>query len=294
MRDGLDRRGVLAGLGGLAATGACARGPAPLALDLSELEARHGGRLGLAARTSRGETAAWRGEERFGYCSTFKLFLAAATLERVRDGQERLDRPVPILESDMTEHAPVTAPAVGGTLTVEELCRGIIDLSDNPGANILIRELGGLDAWRDWHRRISDTVTSVDRLEPELNLPDGDKDTTTPNQTVANLSIVHGAAAVRLPGALRRMLFNWLIETPTGPGRLKAAAPEGWRVGHKTGTSAALTNDIGFLWPPEGAPVRIAAYFAAPPAAGPAQRDAVIADAARLALKALGYDGAGS
>src|SRR5690606_13586398 len=107
------RRALLMAAGALGVAG-CAGGTSPavpavvvLDLDLSALEARHGGRLGVAVSMP-GKQAAWRGDERFIYCSTFKLNLAAATLLRVQAGQERLDRPVPITAADMVSHAPTT------------------------------------------------------------------------------------------------------------------------------------------------------------------------------------------
>ncbi len=294
-----DRRSVLTGLGALA-LGGC--GPAPSspasevrqtpgawALDLSGLEAANGGRIGLHARDR--NSVSWREHDRFNYCSTFKLFLAAATLERVERGQERLDRAIPVTAADMTFHAPVTQPAIGSTLTIEQLCKGTVEVSDNPAANILIREMGGLDAWRGWYRSMGDQVTTVDRLEPAMNRPDGDKDTTTPAQAVSNLIRVFDADNVSRPRPEIAILLNvWLNNSPTGPGRIKAGIPAGWTVAHKTGTGGrGQTNDIGVIQPPSGDPIHIAVYYDAPAALPASRRDAVIAEATRLGLKALGH-----
>jgi beta-lactamase class A len=287
-----DRRAFLAGL---CAAGAVGMRPDPglaaasTGLDLTALEARHGGRLGFMAESD-GARVGWRADERFAYCSTFKLFLAAATLGRVQRGQERLDRPIPITKADMVAHAPVTEPAVGSTLTVQELCRAIVDISDNPAANILIREMGGLAAWQAWYRSIGDAVTRVDRAETELNsaLPGDDRDTTTPQQYVRNLG--HVLRAEYLSDRHRALLEGWLIETPTSPGRIKAGVPAGTRVGHKTGTGARNSfNDIGIVWPRSGAPILVAAFFTGARDAGPKEIDAVLAEATRLGLKALGH-----
>lgn len=293
MTRGADRRSVLTGL---AALGAAGCGPAPAVdehqpgqewpLDLSALEQRHGGRIGLCAANT--DRVWWRGLERFNYCSTFKLFLAAATLERVRKGEERLDRAIAVTAADMINHAPVTRPAVGSTLTIEQLCKGTVEVSDNPAANILIRELGGLDALRVWYRSIGDTDTTVDRLEPMLNRRDGDKDSITPAQAVANLDRILFGDAPLLVGAQHDLLLGWLKASPTGPGRIKAGAPAGWSVAHKTGTGGTgQTNDIGVLYPPTGQVVGIAVYYDAPSTLADATRDAVIAEATRLALAAL-------
>ena len=186
--SGADRRAVLTGLAAAGLMGCSVRkeatAPIPAApevFDLSALERDHGGRLGFAARdTGTGRTLAWRGEERFVYCSTFKMYLAAATLIRVQNGQENLDRQVPITRADMINHAPVTEPAIGSTLSVEQLMKGTVEVSDNPAANILLKAMGGLEAMQAFYRSIGDTTTRVDRFEPEMNRLDGDKDTIQP------------------------------------------------------------------------------------------------------------------
>ena len=285
----MKRRSVIAGFGalGLAGCGLSVRFDRPF--DLSDLEQRENVRLGLAVRQG-ADQMSWRATERFTYCSTFKLFLAAATLERVARGEERLDRAVPITSDDMISHAPVTGPAVGETLTIEALCQSTVELSDNPAANILIREMGGLDSWRNWYRSIGDSVTRVDRLEPELNLVDGERDTTTPDQAVANMARLLAPGQTRLTPAHQALLEGWLKDSPTGPNRIKAGAPDGWRVGHKTGTSSqGPINDIGVIWSPEGAPIFVSAYYEGPPAEDFTAGEAIIAQATRRALEALGH-----
>ncbi|MGH7026482.1 class A beta-lactamase [Brevundimonas sp.] len=288
-----DRRTVLLGAGALTLA-ACGEAleirsdPGAWEVDLRQLEVQHGGRIGLHAMGD--DMVSWRADERFTYCSTFKLFLAAATLERAQNGEERLDRAIPITFADMISHAPVTEPAVGRTLTIRDLCKATVEVSDNPAANILIREMGGLEAWKAWYPSIGDAVTRVDRLEPQLNQTGDERDTTTPAQTVANLWTV----LTKRPGLLnddhRTMLEQWLFDSPTGLGRIKAGVPAGWRVAHKTGTSGdGLANDIGVIYPPSGEPIRIAVYYAGTADQTDAQREAVIAEATRLALKALGH-----
>lgn len=297
MNRGADRRTVLAGAGALMLTAACSRTPdAPEAevphLSLSVLEQQAGGRIGVAALDlASGRRALWRAQERFAFCSTFKLFLAAATLERVGRGEERLDRAVPVTRADMIPHAPITEKAVGRTLTIGQLCQAIVEVSDNPAANILIREMGGLPAWRDWVKALGDSTTTISRLEPDLNsaLPNDPRDTALPEQTLGNLrEVLFGN---RLTAEHAQMLEGWLIASPTGPGRIKAAAPEGWRVAHKTGTgSNGPTNDIGVLWPVSGSPILMVVYYHGIEASTPEQRDAVVAEATRQALKVLGHD----
>lgn len=295
-----DRRTILLGAGALGLTAGCAAevpSKVDQALDLSGLEARHGGRLGFVLQGPHGRLL-WRADERFTYCSTFKLFLAAATLQRVARGEERLDRAIPITAADMISHAPVTEPAVGSSLTIQKLCEAAVTVSDNPAANILIREMGGLDAWRMWYRAIGDQVTRVDRWEPHLNIVGDDMDTTTPAQTAHNLAWLQPEVFKPMTSTPHMIMWGG---SPAGAGRIRAALdPQDWALLHKTGTGGSgPTNDIGYLvpkWDGKAAAssavhtaMPIAVYYEATSESTPEQRDAVIADATRLALKALGH-----
>lgn len=142
---------------------------------------------------------------------------------------------------------------------------------------------------RAFYRALGDTTTRVDRFEPEMNRLDGDKDTIQPLRSVANLERLLVSAHTPLSSASRALLLRWMFDSPTGPDRIKAGVPDGWRTAHKTGTGGyGPTNDIGVLYPPRGAPVVLAVYYHADkddPANG-----AVIAEATRRALKVLGHD----
>lgn len=294
----MDRRAVLGALGGLGLIGCAREGdaaavapPAPSApepFDLSTLEAREGGHLGFAAKDmGTGRVLAWRGDERFVYCSTFKMFLAAATLLRVQAGEERLERMIPVTRADMVSHAPVTEPAIGSSLSVEALMKGTVEVSDNPAANLLLKAMGGLEPMQAFYRDLGDATTRVDRFEPEMNRLDGDKDTILPLQSVANIQRLLVDADTPLSADHKALLLKWMIDTPTGMARIKAGVPTGWTVAHKTGTGGyGPTNDIGVLYPLSGAPVIVAAYYHA--TSDDPKNEGVIAEATRLALAELG------
>lgn len=287
---------VLTGLGALGLIGCAPRGeaaapvapPAPETLDLSALEQAHGGRFGLFAHdlgTGRRLTA--RGDERFVYCSTFKMYLAAATLLRVQAGDEQLDRLIPVTLADMVNHAPVTEPAIGSSLTVERLMQAVVEVSDNPAANLLLKVLGGIAPMQAFYRGIGDASTRVDRFEPEMNRLDGDKDTITPAQSAANIHRLFIDPASPLSQDSKAMLLGWMFSSPTGVDRIKAGVPADWRVAHKTGTGGyGPTNDIGILYPPTGEPIIVAAYYHA--ASDAPANESVIAEATRRALAQLG------
>jgi beta-lactamase class A len=169
--------------------------------------------------------------------------------------------------------------------------QAVVEVSDNPAANLLLKANGGLEPMQGFYRSIGDGSTRVDRFEPEMNRLDGDKDTILPAQSLANLQRLFLDPASPLTAASKERLLGWMTATPTGPNRLKAGVPAGWRVAHKTGTGGyGPTNDIGLLYPPTGAPVLVVAYHHATRTSSEASREAVIADATGLALKALGHD----
>jgi beta-lactamase class A len=251
---------------------------------LTALERRHGGRLGVAIiDTGNDRRILYRADERFMMCSTFKLLLVAATLARVEHGAERLDRRV-IFERDVIlSYAPVTSLHVGPPgLTVAELCKAAITLSDNTAANLLLASLGGPAAVTAYARQLGDPITRLDHIEPELNRPSPDRvsDTTAPAAMMANLhALMLGNA---LGDTSRKQLTEWLCETTTGSKLLRAGIPDGWRVGDKTGSGNGATNDVAIIWPPNRQPLLVAAYYAAP-AADDAGRSAVLAEVGRIA-----------
>ena len=249
---------------------------------LARLERRHGGRLGVAIHdTGSDRRAAHRGDERFLMCSTFKLLLAAAVLERMDRGEEKLDRRVVFGKDVLLEWAPVTSKHVGPPgMTIAALCEAAITQSDNTAANVLLKQIGGPPAVTGYARSLGDPVTRLDRTEPTLNRHDGDKDTTTPAAMLGDVhKLLLGDA---LSDASRERLTNWLLANQTGGDSLRAGLPPSWREGDKTGSGNTATNDVAILWPPQRKPVLVAAYYENAKATGE-ERHAVLAEVGRIA-----------
>lgn len=219
-----------------------------------------------------GRIAGAQAEVRVPMCSTFKWLLAACILWRIDRGQERLDRAVAFGPGDLLDYAPTVraAQAAGRSdLSVTDLCRAAVTLSDNSAANLLLPRIGGPAGLTAWLRGIGDRVTRLDRNEPALNrvAPGDPRDTTTPAAMLRLLDrLLYGPV---LAASSRTQLLAWLLACETGVTRLKAGLPAGWRIAHKTGTYTTdyptaidrnAAGDVGVLLPPTGAPVLIAAY----------------------------------
>jgi beta-lactamase class A len=70
---------------------------------IAAINARVGGRIGVAALdTGTGRHIAYRPNERFPMCSTFKVLAAAAVLKLVDEGKEHLDRMVAYGKEDFS------------------------------------------------------------------------------------------------------------------------------------------------------------------------------------------------
>ncbi|TNE41393.1 MAG: class A beta-lactamase, partial [Alphaproteobacteria bacterium] len=116
---------------------------------LADLEARVGGRLGVAILdTATDEVIGHRLTERFGMCSTFKASLAALILREVDLGLLGLTDKVPYTEEDMVPYAPVTTKNLAqGYMTVEALAEAAQVTSDNLAANLLLKLIDGPEGY---------------------------------------------------------------------------------------------------------------------------------------------------
>ncbi|SFI82378.1 class A beta-lactamase [Caulobacter sp. UNC279MFTsu5.1] len=299
----IDRRQVLTAISALpalslarpAASAATARLTSGISRDIAALEARSGGRLGVAVLdTADGKAFAHRGDERFALCSTFKALVAGLVLKRVDQGQERLDRRIRYGRGVLTAHSPATEKHVGEGMTVGALCEATVTLSDNAAANLLLHTFGGPPALTAFLRGLGDTVTRLDGYEPALNVvrPGEIHDTTSPSAMLASLRAL--TLGPVLSPASRQQLAAWLVGNQTGDKRLRAGLPpdwkkRGWKVGDKTGSwgdgRVGTTNDIAMIWPPGRPPLLITAYLSRS-TLDDNGRNAVIAEVARLAVAA--------
>lgn len=304
--DALDRRAFLRCVAGIAVAstaGGCrltasgARGD--LATGLARLERT--GRLGVAVLdTATGQVRGHRLDERFAMCSTFKLPLAAMVLARAACGGRPLDARLRVSATDLLKHAPFARAAVdaaasrGETFaesTLAELAEAAQTTSDNTAANLLLRDLGGPTAFTSNCIAHGDTVTRLDRYEPEMNDVRGDdvRDTTTPR---AMARLMAGLLTEGLPVPARQQLRQWMHATATGAARVRAGLPPEWFAGDKTGTGGGdgvtvKCNDVVWIEPPGRVPLVVAAYYDTGRAGEwPSEEDeAVLADVGRLVAR---------
>lgn len=255
---------------------------------LAELEQRHQARIGLAAVDVRtGRTVLWRAGERFAFCSTFKVLLAACVLHRSLTEPHLLEERLFWRASDEQEWSPVSAGRGDRGMSVAECCAAALAASDNTATNALLTRIGGPGAVTAYARSLGDTTFRLDRMEPELNeaAPGDARDTTTPLAFARTLQgLLCGPA---LPPAQRQQLVDWLFACATGAGRIRASLPQGWKLAHKTGSGGGLAHDAGLAESPAGRQVILVVFTQSPDTTDMARKEALIAEAARRALRAL-------
>ncbi|WP_214367297.1 class A beta-lactamase [Pseudonocardia sp. H11422] len=253
----------------------------------AELERRFDARLGVyALHTGTGRELAHRADERFAMCSTFKVFAAAAILDR--HPVAFLDTPIRYTEADLVEYSPITTQHVAGGMTVRDLCDAAIRYSDNTAGNLLLDVIGGPAEITAFVRSLGDQVTRLDRRETELNtsIPGDERDTTSPRAMGGGYrELLLGR---RLDDPARELLTGWLVGNTTGGKRIRAGLPPDWRVGDKTGSGGyGSANDVAIAWPPGAAPV-VVSTFSVRGAPDATADNALIAQAAAAVADELG------
>ena len=158
----------------------------------------------------------------------------------------------------------------------------IITESDNTAANLLLRRMGGPEAFTRRLRALGDAVTRLDRYEMELNENRrGDpRDTTSPAAMAGTAS--RFAFGNLLHPAWRAQFRGWMVASRTGLRRIRAALPAGWQAGDKTGSCGTAYNDVAFLISPGGRDYMLAVYLDRPTVTA-ARAEAALADVGRLA-----------
>nr|WP_288298372.1 class A beta-lactamase [uncultured Allisonella sp.] len=254
--------------------------------SFKQLEAEHGARLGVYAwDTGTNQRLQYRADERFAYCSTGKILLAAACLQK--DSGINLDEKISYTSSNLLSYAPVTRNYVDEGMTVAELCSAALRMSDNTAANLLLQRIGGIEGLRRSLIPLHDVVTCPARAEPDLNTarPHELADTTTPHQLAINLHAL--AFGNVLAPQQRRQLIGWMMDSPITGTLVRASVPAHWHVADKSGSGGFGTrNDAAILFPPHHAPI-ILVIMTTHNQENASTDDALVASAARIALKSL-------
>lgn len=255
-----------------------------LSRTIASLEAELDARIGVVLLdTATDWTYAHRADERFLMASTFKSILCGAVLQRVDLGEVALDEAIPVRTEDLQSYAPVAETKVGQSMSIADLCLATLDQSDNTAANLLLDRIGGPSEVTDFVRSLGDSVTRLDRMEPELNIfAAGDpRDTTSPSAMVATWrEMLFGPA---LSPESRQRLIDWMSLGGVTGSLIRSSTPADWTVADKSGAGDGFTrNLVGMITPPGRQPWLFAIYLSDSPADFDARNEAVRAVGAAI------------
>ncbi len=255
------------------------------------------GLLGVAAiDLSNGDTLTHHGDAHFPMQSVYKLPVALAVLDRVDKGTMSLAQTIHVPRADLRPDtwSPLRQlyPAGDVDLPLDTLLKYTVSYSDNNGCDILFHLLGGTSVVNRYVHALGFDNISI--VATEFEMAQGAdvqyRNWSSPRAMAELLKSFHNGKL--LSERSQRFLWELLINTNTGPNRIKGLLPAGTVVGHKTGSSgvddhgrAAATNDVGIVVLPDGRSIALA-VFLSDSEASEEQRDNVIASVARAVWNA--------
>lgn len=255
------------------------------------------GKTGVAVmRIDGGWVMGRRLNDMFPQQSVSKTWVAMTVLDLVDQGKLRLDQKVRISTDDLAVfHQPIRDRVVANGAIEESvlsLLEQAITSSDNTANDSLLRTAGGPQAVRDFlarknlgairfgpgERNMQSMIAGMEwRQEYSIGrrfytardaVPYAKRKAALDSYLADPVDGASPEAIVRALGRLAkgellsppstRLLLDIMSRVKSGPERLKAGVPAGWRFLHKTGTGQILSpvstgyNDIGIMTAPDG------------------------------------------
>lgn len=240
---------------------------------IARIAAEAGGNVGVAAMNlNTGQQVRYRDTARYPMHSVFKFPIAMAILDQVDEGKLQLNQPIYINKKWMVPDtwSPLRDSFPNGDVEIplSELLALMVSQSDNIACDILIDLAGGEPAINDYVHGLG--VRNINIAAGEAKMASSwDVQFTNwahPMGIVALLDILNKGTA--LSKTSNDFLWKIMIETSTGPKRIKGLLPPDVVVAHKTGTSgtrdgvASATNDAGIIFMPGGHKLAIVVFVA--------------------------------
>ncbi|RJY08368.1 class A beta-lactamase [Aurantiacibacter aquimixticola] len=275
-----------------------------LAAEIDRLALDFGGSVGLAVvDVQTGWHTGYEADQLFPQQSVSKTWVTLTALDQIDKGELDLARKVTLTRDDLAVfYQPIRKEILrSGSLTtdVADLIERAITQSDNTANDALLNIVGGPDAVRqtivdkglgqirfgpgeramqsqiagvEW--RQSYAYTQKGFFDARDQVPDSvrraafERYLSNPVDGATPLAIARALAKLTrgelLSETATAYFLTTLERTKSGPRRIKAGAPDGWRVAHKTGTGQFFEgrqsgyNDVGLITAPDGSSYAIA------------------------------------
>lgn len=239
-----------------------------------------------------GDTLTLDGHGHFPMQSVFKFPLAIMVLHEVDQGTLALDQKIHLRKEDMLVNTwspmAVKYPEGNVDIALSEILRYTVSQSDNSGCDILFRLMGGPKKVNDFLHSLGTTQIAIAATETEMHQawPVQFTNWCEPGAMVTLLKQFDRGNI--LSPSSRDFLWKIMVETSTGPKRIKGLLPAGTVVAHKTGTGdynaegvLGAINDAGIMVLPDGSHVAVVIYISRTKEKDTAKLELVIAQISR-------------
>ncbi len=291
-----------------------------LLAEIGRLAPSSGGTVGVGAVHVETGRAVWFNEdERFPMASTYKVPIAVQLLSRADRGEISLADMVELEPTDIHPGSGTISNLFddpGVALSLRNLLELMLLISDNSATDLTLTAAGGPEAvnarmaelrveglsvnrptssligdysgvetpadgrisMAEFRGRAAD-VTDDERTAAREAFSTDMRDTSTPRAMAHLLAMTWAGKAL---GSKNTEVFkDVMLRVQTGTGRIKGVLPPGTPVGHKTGTIGGTTNDVGYIYLPDGAGHVITVVFVKDSGRPVPAREATIAQISR-------------
>lgn len=250
---------------------------ADLQNTLYDFVERKDANIGISVIVDGMDTISVNGDKEFPMLSVYKFPIALALAEKYRQEGLSFDNLIAIFPEDLhlDTYSPMTEKILASSqmttdtlkLPARELLRYMLQFSDNNASDIVLREIGGVEAAQRFLNQIGAKGVNVRNTEDEMH-----KDyslcyanSSTPKAMVALIDKFDQEYNDPLSLEIKQ-----LMETcATGTNRLaKPLLPTNAEIGHKTGTGFELpdghlmaVNDVGYIHLPNGQNCTVAVFI---------------------------------
>lgn len=209
-----------------------------------------------------GDTLTINNDHHYPMQSTYKFPLAMAVLQQVDKGKLTLTQKMHINKTDIRKTwSPIGEKYPDGNIdiTIAELLKYSVSLSDNIACDILFRAIKGTAVADQYVKQLGVKNMAIKATEKEMaaSWKVQYSNYSTPYAMAQLLDIFHNRK--KLSAASTAFLMDLMVQSSNSAKRIKGALPPEAIVAHKTGTSntnkeglTAAVNDIGIVTLPDG------------------------------------------
>ena len=217
------------------------------------------------------DTVTYNGNTRLVMQSVMKFPIALTIMHLVDSGKINLDMLVHLNKRDMQKNtfSPLRDKYPKGNVdvSIKDLLTYMVSLSDNNACDILLSILQGTQPVQDYMLRQGIKGIAVKASEAEMAAAWEVQYTNWCKPYEMTILLDEFYKGKILSKTSTDFLLKLMVDSQSGPKRIKGLLPAGTEVAHKTGTSGTnaegltpATNDVGIITLPNGKHVALAVF----------------------------------